>query len=110
MSTVRPSCGEVAQEAAQPADALGVEAVGRLVEDEDARVAEQRGGQAEPLAHAHASSRRPAGVPRRDADELEHLVDARVRHARGGGQDAQVVAAGAARVEVRRLEGGPDDA
>ena len=45
--------GEVPQQAAQPADAVRVEAVRRLVEDEDARVAEQRGGQAEPLPHAH---------------------------------------------------------
>ena len=37
--------GEVAQEAAQPADAVRVQAVGRLVQDEHARVAEQRGGQ-----------------------------------------------------------------
>ena len=31
---------------------LRVEAVGRLVEDEDAGLAEQRGGQAQSLAHA----------------------------------------------------------
>ena len=51
-STARPSRGERAQEVAQPADALRVEAVGGLVEHEHPRVAEQRRRQAEPLAHA----------------------------------------------------------
>ena len=49
-----------AQQVAQPADALRVEAVGRLVEDQHLRVAEQRRGEPEPLAHpsrvaAHAA-------------------------------------------------------
>jgi len=43
--------GEVPQEVTQPLDAFGVKAVGGLVEDEHLRVAQQRGGQAEPLAH-----------------------------------------------------------
>ena len=41
-----------AQQVAQPADPLRVEAVGGLVEDQDPRVAEQGGREAEPLAHA----------------------------------------------------------
>ena len=45
-------CCEVAQRVPEPADAVGVEPVGRLVEDEDLRLAEQRAGQAEALAHA----------------------------------------------------------
>src|SRR5699024_8212848 len=40
--------------------------------------------------------------------ELEQLVDTRVVDARGGGQHAEVVAAGAAGVEVRRLQGRTD--
>ena len=52
--------GERAQEVAQPADALRVEAVRRLVEHEHARVAEQRGREPEPLAHAE---RVAAGAP-----------------------------------------------
>jgi hypothetical protein len=47
-----PLPGEPAQEAPQPGDALGVEAVRGLVEDEHLRVAQQRGGQREALLHA----------------------------------------------------------
>ena len=49
---------------ADPADALGVEAVDRLVEEQHRRVAEQRGGEPEPLAHAE---REAADPPLRDA-------------------------------------------
>jgi hypothetical protein len=43
-------------------DAVGVEAVHRLVEDEHGRVPEERRGDAKPLAHAQreAFARRPA--------------------------------------------------
>src|SRR5262245_51674444 len=44
--------GQAAQQPAEPGDAGRVEAVGRLVEEEDLRVAEERRGQAEALAHA----------------------------------------------------------
>ena len=58
--------GEVDEHVADPADALGVEAVGRLVEDDRVRVAEQHAGQAEPLAHAErvAVRTRRLGAPR----------------------------------------------
>ena len=45
--------GEAAQQPAHPHDALGVEAVRGLVEDDGGRIGEQRGGEAEPLLHAH---------------------------------------------------------
>ena len=101
--------GQVAQEPAQPPDALGVEAVGRLVEDEHLRVAEHGGGEAEALAHAHRVAAGALAGGRRDADQLEHLVDALGADPGGVGEDAQVVAAGAARVEVGRLQRGADD-
>jgi len=44
--------GQRLEELPDPADALGVQAVDRFVEHQDGRVAEQRGGQAEPLLHA----------------------------------------------------------
>ena len=48
----RASLGrERAEEVAQPADALRVEPVRRLVEDEHLGIAEQRGGEPEPLPH-----------------------------------------------------------
>ena len=46
-----PVGGEAAQEVAEPADALGVEAVSGLVEDQQLGVSEQRGRQPEPLPH-----------------------------------------------------------
>ena len=44
--------GEGAQQGADPKDAVGIEAVDRLVEDQDARVSEQRRRDPEALAHA----------------------------------------------------------
>ena len=66
-----------AQEVAQPADALRVEAVGGLVEDQHARVAEQRRGEPEALAHAERVLARPAVGGVVELDEPQHLVDAR---------------------------------
>ena len=56
--------------------AAGVEAVHRLVEDQQLRVAEQAGGDAEPLAHAHGVLRHLVVGPVQDADPLERRVDA----------------------------------
>ena len=68
--------GELAQEPAHPLDALGVEAVRRLVEHEHARVAEQRVGEAEALAHAQREAADLAARGVREPDEAEHLVHA----------------------------------
>ena len=59
-----------------------VEAVGRLVEDQHLGIAQQRGGDGQPLAHAHrvALDAPVAGVG--DPDQLQHLLDAR----RAGGR------------------------
>ena len=73
---------QAAQEVAQPADALGVEPVGGLVEHEDPRVAEQRGGEAEPLGHAEREAARAPARGAAEVDELEQLVGARERDAR----------------------------
>jgi hypothetical protein len=43
--------GEAAQQSPHPAHPLGVQAIGGLVEDQDLRVAEQRVGEPEALAH-----------------------------------------------------------
>ena len=84
--------GQVPDEPAQPLDALGVQAVGRLVEHEDGGVAEQRRRQGEPLAHAEGVAARPAvaGVGEPDLDE--HLVRAAQRQPGGAAVHAQVVA------------------
>ena len=90
--------GQVAQEVAQPADALGVEAVGGLVEHEDPGIAEQRGGEAEPLGHAEREAAGAAARGVAEVDELEHLVGARERDARLGREHPQVVAGRAGRM------------
>jgi hypothetical protein len=67
--------GQRPQEPAQPSDALGVEPVDRLVEQQHRRVAEQRGGDAEPLLHAE---REPSGPPVRHGfqpGEPQQLAD-----------------------------------
>ncbi len=91
ISTVRPSAARRAEEVAQPADALRVEPVGRLVEHQRARVSQQRAGQAEPLAHAERVALHPPAAGAVQLDQLEHLVHppgraGRLRsRARGGG-------------------------
>ena len=65
-STARPCAGLVAQQPAHPADPGRVEPVGGLVEDQHLRVAEQRGGDRQPLAHAHrVALHAPVGGARR---------------------------------------------
>ena len=69
------AAGEVGEVVAQPADAVGVEAVGRLVEQQDLRVAEQGAGEGEALPHAEGE---PAGAlvgGRLEPDLGQHLVD-----------------------------------
>ena len=85
--TVRPCRGQVAQQVAHPADALGVEAVDRLVEEQHAGVAEQRAGDAEPLAHAEGELAGPPVGHRGEPDDVEDLVDAPVGDVVGPGQE-----------------------
>jgi len=54
-----PFGGQTAEQVAQPPDALRVQAVGGLVEDQHGRVAEQGGRQAEPLLHAEGIAAGP---------------------------------------------------
>ena len=98
-STARPSRGQRPQEAAHPHDALGVQAVERLVEHEHRRVAEQRRGDAEPLPHAERVAAGLAPGHRLQAGLLDHLVDPPGGQALRVGQPQQVVAAGPARVQ-----------
>ena len=94
------------------ADALGVEAVGGLVEQQHPRVAEQRRGERRAAAACRARTRRPGGSRRRRGPTSSSTSSrARVRDA-----DLRRVARrrwsqrGAAGVEARRLERGADDA
>ena len=85
-NTVRPWAAKRPQELTHPADALRVQTVGRLVEDEHLRVADHRGGDAQPLLHAQRVPLELALRGRREADQLQHLVGALGRVA-GGGAD-----------------------
>ena len=68
--------GQRAQEVAEPADGLGIEAVGGLVEDEQARVADQGAGEAEALADPErVAAVPPVGGPGQ-LDKLQELVHA----------------------------------
>ena len=78
-------------ERADPDDAFGVEAVDRLVEDQDGRVPEQRPRYPEALGHAERESAGPSVGDVAQADEIEHFVDPLDRDAARLGQGQQVV-------------------
>src|SRR4051812_37322713 len=96
--TRRPMRGRAwTKQAAHPAHALRVEAVGGLVEDQYLRVAEQRMGEPEALAHAERVLADPS--PRRrlvETDEFQQRVDALHRHAHDLGGHGERLAAAAA--------------
>src|SRR4029453_18417607 len=99
--------GQAADQFAQPVDALGVEAVGRLVEDQDLGVAEQGGGQPQALAHAEGEATGAApGRPGQPGQLQDDVGPARVDPGRGG-QDPQVVAGRAAGMAPAPLDDGP---
>ena len=103
--------GEAAQQPAHPAHALGIEAVGGLVEDQDLGIAEQRVGEAEALAHAErVLADALAGRGLVEADELQQRVDALRRDAHRLGGDGERLAAAAAGVLRRGVEQDADAA
>ena len=83
--------GQVAQQAAQPRHAGRVEPVGRFVEQQHWRVAEQGPGQAEALAHAQRVAAHPPVRGLGQAHLVAHLRHPPVRHAGHLGEDPQVV-------------------
>ena len=100
--------GQRPQEAAHPHDALGVHAVERLVHHQRRRVAEQRGGDAQPLPHAQ---REPARAPPgrlAQSGLLDHRVDPGGVQALGVRQPQQVVAGGAAGLQRAGVQEGAD--
>src|SRR6185312_16600287 len=81
--------GEAAQQATQPVHALGVEPVGRLVEDQGLRVAQQRGGKCEPLPHALGVAADAAVCGAAEPGEVEYLLDPLAGDPRGACGDPQ---------------------
>ena len=101
---------EVPQRVTQPADAVGVEPVGRLVEDKDLGLAEQRTSQAEALAHALGEAADAALGRVREADLVEHLEDARSRNAHRAGQNREMTDRRASGMPDMSVEQGADEA
>ncbi|CAI7979561.1 hypothetical protein FRAHR75_650004 [Frankia sp. Hr75.2] len=100
--------GERAQEPAHPHDALRVHAVERLVEQERRWVAEQRGGDPEPLPHAEREAAGPAPGDRPQAGLIENLVDAPGGEALRVGEPEEMAAGGPAGLQRRGVEQGAD--
>ena len=97
--------GELAEQEPDLTDAGGVEAVGRLVEDEQGGVLEQRGGDAEALAHAEAVAADEVVGPVGETDPLEHGGDvAAVDRPGERSQQLEVAPAGHRREQGRRLD------
>jgi hypothetical protein len=101
--------GIAAQQTAHPADASGVEAVGRLVEDQDRRLPKECGRDPEPLPHAQRIVTDPARrLLRRQADQVEHLFDPPSRQAHKPLGDGEDLAAGTPCVLGRGVEQNTD--
>ena len=103
-STVVPSCGERGDQVPDLAGALRVEAVGRLVEDEQVARREQRGGDGEPLPHAQRVGAVALRRGRQQADPVERGVDP--RRARCAGRAGRSAASSRAGSTGRRGRGG----
>ena len=100
--------GEPAEEIAQPVDAFGVETVCRLIQDEYLRLAQERGREAQSLAHAERELTDTTIRRSGETDELEHLLDAPTRHAPGERVDTKVIACAATWIRARGLKCGAD--
>ena len=96
--------GQLLAQRAHPPDALGIEAVHRLVEQQHPRVAEQGGGDAQALAHAERELAHPFAGHRGEAHELQHLVDATPRDGVAPGQGEQMGTGGATGMNGLRFE------
>ena len=99
-----PVPGEGHEHVADPAHALGIESVGRLVEDQRVRIAEQDTGEPETLAHAERVAAHLALGDGSHPDGFEHGVDPGDVDAVARGHPAKVVAPGSGGVHVAGVE------
>ena len=88
--------GELPHEGADPADALRVQAVDRLVQQQHLGIAEHRRRDAEPLGHAEREAARSLAGHGGQADQVQDLVDPARRETLRLGEEQQVVAGTAA--------------
>ena len=89
------------QQGADPADALDVQAVHRLVEDDGGGITEQCRGDAQPLAHAEGELARPPARHRAQADRVDNLIDPGPADAGGLGECERMVVGAAGADENR---------
>ena len=100
--------GKSLEQVAHPVDAFRVEAVDGLVEHDRLRVAEERGRDAEPLAHAERELARSLPRDLVQADEVDHVGDSALRDPVRLREREQMVVGVAAGVDGARLEERPD--
>jgi len=100
--------GLLAQQVPHPPDAVRVQAVERLVHDQHAGVAEQRGGQGQPLPHAQGEAPDPAVPGLGQPGHGQDLRDPGPGDPGGGGHHPQVPDGAAAGVEVVVVQRRPD--
>jgi hypothetical protein len=86
-----PALAERADEGAHLHHPGRIEPVGRLIEDQELGVLEQRGRDAEALLHANRVGPRAIGRAISQPDLVQHGLDAFLGHARVAGENAQVV-------------------
>jgi hypothetical protein len=101
-------CRKRAQQRPDPQDAFRVQAVHRLVTEQDGRVAQQCRRQAQALAHSQRERPGPPSRCGRHPDEVEHFVDPPVSDAVALGEAEQVVVCAAPAVHGAYLEDGAD--
>ena len=99
-----PVAGERPDQAAHLDDARRVQAVGRLVEDQQLGTGQHGRRDAEPLLHPQRVRAVPVPRPGQQAGPLEHRVDRGQRKLPEAGQRLQVLAAAQLRVERGRLD------
>ena len=109
-STVRPLGGLRAQEVAQPADPLRIEAVRGLVQYEAARIAEQGAREAEALPHAQRVRLHALVAGALELHQAQHLLHAASGTSRSRGDHPQVVAPAPAGMELWSFEHGANGA
>ena len=89
-----PELAEVADGVADLADAGRVEAVGRLVEDQERRVLEQRGRDGQALLHAQRVGLVAVAVAAGQADRARSRRRRGLRRAEDAGEQLEVLPAG----------------
>ena len=105
---MRPSDGQALHQVADPEDAVGVETVDRLIEDQRVGVAEQRRGDAEPLTHPEREGPHPLARHVAEPDDVEHFADPAAVDAVAVGQPREMVGGAAATDDRLGVQQRPD--